>query len=329
MYDYQIGIIRAKESELLKKTDYDRILGFLTLRDVWVELTRLNLGYKDINSNEMLENISKVYSENLKNLYLETVSFFKDEDINLKKSFLYEFDFYNLKLFYKQKIFGNNDFGNKFLDIGFIGLKKIEDYIKNENFIFEILDEKNIILSDIFDIVKNDKTTLAPLDFDFMLDRMLFDFRIKIATIENNDFLADFWKKNIDFYNLKIFLKDFENKDTLYIKNGFINIDNWINLKNLHEEEVINFMEDYGYKDLIKKAFLVIKEDFDSLDWEIEEESILLDLCERSCFYSASIEPIISYFYRKSCEIKNLNRILFNRAFKKGIDSEIKISKNF
>jgi vacuolar-type H+-ATPase subunit C/Vma6 len=329
MYDYQIGIIRAKESELLKKTDYDRILGFLTLRDVWVELTRLNLGYKDINSNEMLENISKVYSENLKNLYLETVSFFKDEDINLKKSFLYEFDFYNLKLFYKQKIFGNNDFGNKFLDIGFIGLKKIEDYIKNENFIFEILDEKNIILSDIFDIVKNDKTTLAPLDFDFMLDRMLFDFRIKIATIENNDFLADFWKKSIDFYNLKIFLKDFENNDTLYIKNGFINIDNWINLKNLHEEEVINFMEDYGYKDLIKKAFLVIKEDFDSLDWEIEEESILLDLCERSCFYSASIEPIISYFYRKSCEIKNLNRILFNRAFKKGIDSEIKISKNF
>src|SRR5574344_39960 len=131
MYDYQIGIIRAKESELLKKTDYDRILGFLTLRDVWVEFTRLNLGYKDINSNEMLENISKVYSENLKNLYLETVSFFKDEDINLKKSFLYEFDFYNLKLFYKQKIFGNNDFGNKFLDIGFIGLKKIEDYIKN------------------------------------------------------------------------------------------------------------------------------------------------------------------------------------------------------
>jgi vacuolar-type H+-ATPase subunit C/Vma6 len=329
MYDYQIGIIRAKESELLKKTDYDRILGFLTLRDVWVELTRLNLGYKDINSNEMLENISKVYSENLKNLYLETVSFFKDEDINLKKSFLYEFDFYNLKLFYKQKIFGNNDFGNKFLDIGFIGLKKIEDYIKNENFIFEILDEKNIILSDIFDIVKNDKTTLAPLDFDFMLDRMLFDFRIKIATIENNDFLADFWKKSIDFYNLKIFLKDFENNDTLYIKNGFINIDNWINLKNLHEEEVINFMEDYGYKNLTKKAFLVVKEDFDSLEWEIEEESILLNLCERACFYSASIEPIISYFYRKSCEIKNLNRILFNRAFKKGIDSEIKISKNF
>lgn len=329
MYDYQIGIIRAKESELLKKTDYDRILGFLTLRDVWVELTRLNLGYKDINPSEMLENISKVYSENLKSLYLETTSFFKDEDIDLKKSFLYEFDFYNLKLFYKQKVFENNDFGKKFLDIGFIGLKKIEDYIKNDVFIFEILDEKNINFSDIFDIVKNEKTTISPLDFDFMLDRILFDFRIKIAKIENNEFLADFWKKQIDFYNLKIFLKDFENKDNLYIKNGFINLDNWINLKNLQEEEIINFMEDYGYKDLIKKAFLVIKEDFDSLEWEIEEEIILLELCERACFYSASIEPIIAYFYKKSCEIKNLNRILFNRAFKKGIDSDIKISKNF
>ncbi|MDR0675743.1 MAG: V-type ATPase subunit [Elusimicrobiota bacterium] len=340
MYSYKLGIIYAKESNLLKKTDYDRILSLISVRDVWTELVRLNLGYKEVSSFEVIENISQIFSQNIKNLYLEIVEYFKDEDAKLKKSFLYEFDFYNLKLFYKQKIFKNfenNDkkisFEKNFIDLGYIGLSKLSDYEKNGTLIFEIFDEKDIDFFQIFDILKDEKNNISPLKFDIMLDKILFDYRIKVAKNIKNEFLENFWKKQIDFYNIKIFFSDYkdENKETLFIDNGFISIENFKNVisSNFSDEDLSVFFEKYDYKDICREALKNKNDNGNNYNFEILEEDLLLNFCKESSWNNIALEPIISYFYKKYCEIKNLNRILFNRAFKRGLEADFKISKSY
>ena len=264
-YDYQIGIIRAKESYLLSKTDWDRFLSTPSLRDVWAELVRLDLGYEEVGELELTKSIAKVYSKNISNLYAEICTYFLDE--NLKKAFLYEIDIYNLKLLYKQKKFDKN-FSEYFIDGGYGDLKDLG-----------VLEEF-------------EKQAMTPYDFDVFLDSKLFAFRLFTT---KNEFLTNIWKLKIDFYNLKLYVNKSEN----FIDGG--NIENW----KISPEELVGKFE-------IAKFALADN----SLAWEKEEEKAILKYCEDAVMFFETVEPIIAYFFKRYIEIKNVNRLLYGRAFK-------------
>jgi vacuolar-type H+-ATPase subunit C/Vma6 len=308
-YDYQIGIIRAKESNLLKKSDWDRILDLISLRDTWNELVRIDLGYNEItNPSEIINNISKFYSTILTNHYQEIAGYFIDED--LKKSFLFEFDLFNLKLIYKQKFFNTINFENNFINSGYFKPQDFVNYLKDGIAINNLTDD---FFSDIFKLLKDETTTLSPLNFDILLDEYLFNFRLQTAKKEKSDFLSDFWKIQIDFYNLNLLITE-KTQNSNFIKNGFISIESWNEIKDKSIDDKINFLNTFGYKDIAQKAFLA--ENINTSDLEISEENYILEFCEKATAFSMSPEPIISYFYRRYCEIKNINRILYSRAFK-------------
>ena len=310
-YDYQIGIIRAKESNLLKKSDWDRIFEFLSLRNTWNELVRIDLGYKEIgNSSEIVNNIGKFYSSILINHYLEITGYFNEE--SLKKSFLYEFDLFNIKLIYKQKVFPNINFANEnsFINAGYLKTQDILDYLKDGILINNLTDN---FFDDILKILKDDKIILSPIEFDILLDDSLFAFRVNAAKKLKIDFVVNFWKIQIDFYNLKLLI----DKNFRFIKNGFISIENWHEIKDNSIEAKISFFEKYGYKNIAEKVFLSEESaKMNTASWEVAEENYILEFCEKAVAYSLSCEPIFGYFYRRYAEIKNINRLLYGRAFK-------------
>ena len=325
-YDYQIGIVRAKESNLLKKSDWDRIIGFISLRDTWAELVRINLGYKEVHDSEIVNNISKAYSNILTNHYKEITEYFIE--VELKKSFLYEFDLFNLKLLYKQKVFPDLNFESNLMNAGCFQSQDLLDYLQDGKSInnFENA-ETDSFFADILKILKDEKTELSPLEFDVLLDNYLFDFKIEVAKKLKSDFLLDFWKIQIDFYNLK-FLKQGVNEDFNFVKNGFIEVENWQKIMEESVDGKIKLLAKYGYKNVTEKAFLA--EDTNTADWELAEENYILEFCEKAVAFSATCEPIIAYFYRRYCEIKNLNRILCNRAFRmNNATMEQQISKSW
>ncbi|MCP4481960.1 MAG: V-type ATPase subunit [bacterium] len=278
-YDYQIGIIRAKEDDLLSFQDWSRLLAIPSLRDVWAELVRLDIGFTEVGELELSNSISKFYSKNIKNLYSELCAYFFDD--TLKKAFLYEVDIYNLKLIYKQKIF-NKNFSESFIPSGFYVLS-------------DLVEEKWINFKDEFFLELREeivKQSLTPFDFDILADSKLFEFRL---LSDNNKFLQSIWKTKIDFYNLKIFFA----KNKAFLRGG--NIDNWM----LSHEELIERFP------LAKFALAN-----DSLNWEKEEEYAILRLSQDTVVFFETLEPLVAYFFKRYIEIKNINRLLYGRAFK-------------
>ncbi len=317
-YDYQIGVIRAKEDRLLKRLDWDRIVGIISLRDLWAELVRVDVGYKDIVDSDLTENISLYYSKNTLDLYREIADYFLELD--LKKSFLYEFDFYNLKLFYKQKFFGIN-FDENFSNSGFFDIAELKDYLQNSN---KYISFDEDFFYQIVQILRDEKNTILPAEFDILLDEYLFGFRIKTAKQLKNEFLENFWKIQVDFYNLKTLIS----KNFKFFENGNIDIEILKKMTNLSLEEIFVILGKYGYGEIVKNAFLL---ETNASRWEIEEENFLLNFCQNAVFYSESVEPIISYFYRRLCEIKNINRILCLKSIisRDILPLEQKISKSY
>jgi len=196
-----------------------------------------------------------------------------------------------------------------FIDSGYFKLQDVLDYLKDGTIINNVTDG---FIEEILKILKDDKTELSPLEFDVLLDEYLFNYRINAAKRIKSDFVLDFWRTQIDFYNLRLLI----DKNFNFIKNGFISITGWNEIKNNSLEDKINFLANYGYKNVADKAFLSEDGDGNTISWEIAEEHYILEFCEKAVVFSLSCEPIFGYFYRRYCEIKNLNRILYARAFR-------------
>lgn len=319
MYIEEIGIIRAKEANLLTFPEYERLVNMVSFRDLYTELVRLNIGYEEIPYNKIPYNISSIFSKNIVSLYREIIPLIKEEKI--KKAFLYEFDFFNLKLIFKYKFYNNKKFLDNLINLGFIGKENIVLFFEKDILIPE---EKNLCFdfNDIFNIIKNNNHKITPFEFDIFLDKILMNFRLNVA---NTDFSKDLCKKNIDFINIKLFL----NNSSSYLDYGYISSGIFSNLKLYSYEEKINIFKEYSYEKIANIIFTEYQK-IDFLDLELEKERILLEISQKSIFFNFSIEPIICYIIKKLCEIKVLNRLLNIKTFLgNNLEKELKIIQNY
>lgn len=293
-YEKIVGIVRAKEEILFKRMDWERLISITSARNLWNELGRLGRGYKDIGHDHVIEHVSDAFNKNIINLYDEISNYFEDDE-NLRISLFLEFDVYNLKLLFKEKKF-SLDLKNKRIESGYYGINDLTDYPCEFEKVLEIL--------------KADVTEISSKEFDLMLDDVLYQYRIDVS--KENNFVLNFWKLKIDLINFKmnILAADTEKKNIEYIKNGNIDYSDWKNITD--EVKLENIMRSHGYTAIYESAK---NKNIDASKWEVLEEEFIFNYLDDAVMYCMSLEPIVAYFFKKLCEYKNINRLLYAKIF--------------
>ncbi|MFC1566403.1 V-type ATPase subunit [bacterium] len=309
-YEFENGTIRGWESKILERIDWERLLTYPSLRDTWNELVRLKIGYHDVNDNERIDSIDKLYTDNFLYLYKEIAELLLNE--SLKMSLLIEIDFTNLKLFNRHILKESDDY-SEILDGGWFGREKLLYSFKNNDW---------ATYPDFFDKIsinfKEESNKLSEQSFDLLLDNKLFELRLDAANKNNSPFLINFWKLMIDFINCRQFfnlLKTNQKNPNYFIHGGNIETNDWALLDEHSLQTFIQkttFWEYLSVSDEMRQAF---ENDLYTIKWQYQEEHYLLKYFDDAVAYAGSFEPIFSYWYRRLTELKNVNRLLYGKTY--------------
>ena len=311
-YTFVTGKIRYLETKLPDEIDLERMLDSPDLESAFKAF--YDTDYAEHLFERRPEEFEKVILQDLEDNKKFLFQFVSDKD--LIKFLLLEYDFHNLKIAFKEKLF-NQNLDHLFLPLGFFDqniLKKI------------VFGEENIeIDEEIKEIIKEAKNTLnnslPPYLIEFFFDKKYFFLYKKIAKRLKNKFLIDFVNLRIDLTNLRIFFRTKElNKDISFLKealigSGKINFDDFIRLYNENLEVSLKYFakflpinfEKYFQEFLKEKKIWLLEKRF--FEGEIE-------YLRKAKFIAYGPEIVVAYFYAKKNANKNVRLIMMGKLNK-------------
>lgn len=311
-YTFATGKIRYLETKLPDEVDLERMLEAPDLENSFKAF--YDTDYASHLLERKPEEFEKVILEDLeenKKLLLKIVP-----DKNFIRLLLLEYDFYNLKVIFKEKLFGKM-LDHLFVPLGFF------DQIILKKIVFE--EKKLEINEDIEKIIEEAKNTLTsswqPCFIEFFFDKKYFCLYKKIAEKLKNKFLIDFVNLRIDLTNLRIFLRTKElNKDVSFLKealvgSGKIDFDDFIRLYDKDLEVVLKYFakflpirfEKYFQEFLKEKKLWLLEKRF------FEEE---IEYLRKAKFIAYGPEIVAAYFYAKKNTNKNVRLIMIGKLNK-------------
>ena len=310
-YTFVTGKIRYLETQLPDPTDLERMLDAPDLDSAFKAF--YDTDYAKYLPEKKAEEFEEVILEDLLQSRKFLFQFVPDKD--LIKFLLLEYDFHNLKVIFKEKLF-NVNLDHLLIPLGFYEpniFKKV---------IFE--EEKIKIDKDFEEIINEAENTLnSSLPFyliEFFFDKKYFSLYKKIAERLKNNFLIDFVNLKIDLTNLRIFLRVKElNKDVNFLKEALVGSGK------IKEDDFLRFFSDLenGFK-YFSKFFPSYFEKY-FYDFLKEKD---LKLFEKRCFdeeikylrkakYIAyGPEIVVAYFYAKENANKNVRLIMSGKLNK-------------
>ena len=240
-----------------------------------------------------------------KKLLLETVP-----DKDFIKFLLLEYDFHNLKVIFKEKLF-KKELDHLLIPLGFFNptdFKKIilqKEKMEIDDEIQKVIDEAEKILHE----------NLKPYQIEFFFDKKYFSLFKEIAKKLKNNFLIDFAKLRIDLTNLRIFLrvknleKDVEFLKEAIIDSGKIDFNDFIKFYSRDLEAGLKYFakflptrfEKYFLEYLEGKKLWLLEKRF------FEEE---IEYLRKAKFIAYGPEIVTAYFYAKKSANKNVRLIM-------------------
>lgn len=309
-YGFAIGKIRVLETKLLGKPQLENLLEAKDISGVLEILRQTEYGpvLKNLEDPLQWEEILQKYN---KSIFLNLLKIVPEP--HLVKLFLLKYDFYNLKILLKQKIFSiSEEFINPCLiDWGTVPLKLLADSINRENF-SQLPPRINTALKNIWREVSSNKT---PQLIDILLDRWLYH-TLYHESKGRCVFLQRLFSTRIDLYNMTIFFsaKKFEQKkeffDRYFLHHGTINR---YQFEKFYEDSVPDIIEKLvttPYFEVVEFALSTWAEDRSLRKLDKTMDDFITKLLSRARLKSFGIEPVAAYIWAKEMELKNLRLII-------------------
>lgn len=336
-YAFASGKIRYLETKLPDETDLERMIGAPDLETAFKAF--YDTDYADNLLETRPDEFEKVIFSDLKQNKELLFKIIPDNDFI--KFLLLEYDFHNLKIIFKERLF-KKDLDYLLLPLGFfepadlkkiilsgekipsrmdlsprltnLGFKTESEKIDKE--IQEIIDEAKAIL--------DEKTELHKIEFFF--DRKYFWFFKKIAEKLKNKFLIGFVNLRINLTNLRIFLR-LKNlgKDVEFLKEALIDFGNlkpndFISFYHQDPETALKFFSKIFPSQFAKYFAEYLKEQkLWLLEKRLFEEEI--EYLRKAKYIAFGPELVAAYFYAKRNANKNV-RLIMNGKLNK-IEQEI------
>lgn len=299
-YLFATGKIRYLETKLLNQTDLERI----------IDAPDINSAFRVFYDTDYAEHLFERKPDEFETVILDDLLENKKllfqivPDKDLIKFLLLEYDFYNLKVIFKEKLF-KEDFDYLLIPLGYFDistLKKIileNEKIKIDQEIYEVINEANNYLTE----------KLLPYQIEFFFDRKYFSLFKKLAKKLKNQFIIGFANLRIDLTNLKIFLrlknlkKDVEVLKEALVGSGKIKTEDFINFYDKDLEIAFKYFSKFLPPQFEKYTSEYLE---GKKLWLLEKRfmRIGIDYLKRAKYIAYGPEIVVAYFYTK----KNINR---------------------
>lgn len=306
-YAFATGKIRFLETKLLSQTDIEKMIDAPSIELSFDAL--YNTDYADNLSDVPVQEFEKAISEDLEQLKESLVKLIPDKDF--LKLLLLEYDFFNLKVIFKEKLFQKN-LDHLLINLGFFEKKVLKNLvfdnkkIDGEKELNEIIEQANSMFNDRSD----------PYKIEFFFDRKYFSLFKHLARRLKNKFIINFVNFRINLINLRLFLRlkklgmimpDFL-KEAL-IEEGEIAVEEFIALANQELPFILSHLAK-KFPPRFSRYFddYLARQEFWLLEKRLTEEEI--EYLRKAKFIAYGPEIVLAYFYAKRNANKNARLIM-------------------
>jgi len=310
-YGFLIGKIRALEIRLLKAPVWDSLLQAGNLQGVISILRQAGYG-SALDTAENPSQWEKALEEYNKSIFYSMLDIAPEP--YLIRLFLLKYDFHNIKVLLKQKLFSlpAGIIESYLTDWGTIPVQMLRNSIDKENFSHL----PPIIGQAMIDTVRNlgrlDKT---PQAVDILLDRQLY-YTLYHKAKDKNTFLKKLFSAMIDIYNLSAFFttKKFNRRkeffDRYFLHHGVIAKGRFEQFYDDNTPDIIERLVATPYFDIVKTALSTWAEDRSLRKLDKAKDDFITKTLSRARLKAFGIEPVIAYIWAKEMELKNIKLII-------------------
>lgn len=316
-YNFATGKIRYLETKLPDKTDIERM----------VDAPDLNSCLKALYDTDYADNLLEVEPADFEKAVFDDLEQAKDllyqivPDKEFIKFLLLDFDFHNLKVLFKEKLFGK-DTSYLLSSLAYFKASDLKKYLAGDKKILIDLEIKEII-----DQASQKLTNkVIPYKIEPFFDKQYFILLTKITKRLKNKFLTNFVTRQIDLTNFRIFLriknldKDINFLQEFLIDGGNIEKEEFIKIfkedLKLSLPRLAKFLpfrcEKY-FNEYVEKNILWL------LEKRLFDEEI--EYLKKVNYIAFGPEIVLAYFYAKKNANKNI-RLIMNGKLNK-IDASI------
>jgi V/A-type H+-transporting ATPase subunit C len=316
-YIFITGVIRALEVKRVRKDMIDQILRSGSLK-AGMEILHESLYFEYIRMHGADEDLDGMLSWRRGEVF-DFLSKYSTDD-NVAALLRSAYDFHNIKVLLKNKIFDYDDISNLSI-FGSFSREKITGIMRDEEYNSLHPDMK----SGIYSAVELYFTLKNPLVIDAVLDKFMFRYQLNLSENFHRSWISDFYRLAVDLLNFRIV---FRSKDFINIKSELKNI--LINGGNIPEEEFLGIIADSdtrgrGVKIADKYGLSRLANGIDKIEedlFQIEKEcdNTLLDYIRTSDYFIWGPEPLVAYAFIVEMEIKVLGIVL--SSFRSGFSEE-------
>ena len=307
-YASMSGYLRVLEKRLLNSNSIERIID---LRDAQETAKAISQSSEyDFTALEKPEDYEKILSASLKKTYKELYDAAPDKlimDIILAK-----YDYHNLKTAIKSKYLGKNE-EHLYIDYTETAPVWITDTVINETKHEKL--PANLIEAVSFVSAAYEQSG-NPQSIDVLCDSQMFKYQIGLANAADNDFVKEYVKFTVDFYNIKALLRVKNmNRDLKFLRES---------LCEGGKIPAAAVVEHYDKNtadlaDIFRKEYFggIIGAGIESYDKtgsfsELERllDNFLVEYMKKSKFISFGPELLLSYIFSKENEVRQIRIIM-------------------
>lgn len=306
-----VARLRVLEGRLLNKVRIERMIDCSSAEEALKILQETEYGSL-MGSVRRPEDFDFILKDELKRVFSLMYSITPHKSIVDIMSLKY--DYHNLKVLIKGKAL-NKDLNDILVEVGTISIDRLKLIFTTEKF----KELPKVMMEATVETIKKFEEKRDPQVIDIMLDKYLFKDMLLRAEETKIDYLSDYVKKNIDFINIKSFVRVKEMaKDVKFFSEVFMtggNIEENVFVKNFNDtiEVFANKIPNVSYKDVIKKGLA----DYGTLgklsSFEKDSEDFLMKEARASKYIHFGPEPLIAYLIAKETEIKVIRIVMVGK----------------
>ncbi len=317
-YAYASARIRVRETKLLGKSHFDRMLDASTAEEAYKVLTEAEYGIPGKNTAGVFA-YEELLADEMMKCYMLLLEIAPQPD--LVKAFQRRHDFFNIKVVLKAE-FSQKEMPAILMDTGTIDKEAVVSMIRERDYseftpiMQEAIEQTRELFSkthdpQIVDIIL-DKASYHQLVIDLNEIKSPFLHRLaELITDTTNIKMfirARFLNKSWDFIQ-KILLKHGTIREKVYFGSSGKSIDDFV--EQLHNSE---------YADVVEKGWEMSKSTKTSLELEKLLDDYIMEYIQGAKMVTMGVEPLIAYLFAKEAEIKNVRIIMTAKINKLSVD---------
>ncbi len=312
-YLFLSGVVKSRELELISASKLERMRLSNSLSDFLGILSETV--YSDI---VPLAKTSILFEQHL----TERLFAFESEllalasDDNLKKVFMVDYDFHNIKLLLMSYLSGRTMPDNG-TSPGFLSAEALKNSINEDDYSLlpELIKESITGAKELFEKEKNMQKAIL------YIDKSKYDIKLIIADRLKSGFLKDLAKTEIDLLNIALLFRakmlglDHTMFSELLLDKGYIETRTFLDLLDSTADAVAESFKASDYSDGIHEAVTEYKEKKSISSFEKYIRDTILRKAKESSNYIFGFEPLVGLIYAKRYEIYNLKAVYIAKEY--------------